>query len=204
AARSGDRFASRMALVWPGAGVLAYLYLLAANSRADLYYDPWGLLGVCRLVGWAVLVFGIVKLDVLGIELPHFVVRRGAVAGGALALLFIVAQLAQNFFSAEFGLLSGGVIAGTFLFAASPLQRAFERMGERTTKAISEPAAPAFHQPTPRQEEAFREAVRFALRDHRLTGEEEVRLFRVAEALGISAGRAMELRHEVERAQGVR
>src|SRR5204863_2694547 len=71
--------------------------------------------------------------------------KRLVAAPVALALVFIVAQVAQNFFSAKYGLYLGGVVAGTFLFAASPLQRAMERTSGRPA-AVSErqlPTAPS-------------------------------------------------------------
>lgn len=192
--RTGNGLAARMVLVWPALGCLAYLYLLAPGNNSAAYFDPWGFLGVARLVGWGILVYAIVKWDLLGVPLPHFVVRRGAVAGTALATLFIVAQLAQNFFSAEYGLLTGGIVAGAFLFAASPLQRAMERFGEGrpTRTANGRTSAPS------RQEEAFRDAVRLAWRDRRFDRREEVALANLADSLGLSAKRATEVRHAVE------
>ncbi len=149
-----------------------------------------GVFGIIRTVGAVLLVFAVVKYDVLGVPLPRLVVRRGALAGSALAVLFIVAQVAQNFFSAEYGLLMGGILAGGFVFAASPIQRAIERSSDhRKPNAASTGSAAA----------GYKAALRAAMRDGTLTRREERHLAEVAMALGISALQALDLRDEVER-----
>jgi hypothetical protein len=57
------------------------------------------------------------------------------------------------------------------------------------------------HDSASRRESLYRDALRFALLDRKVTREEELHLFRLAEELGIGAGRAMELRLEVEAGQ---
>lgn len=197
--RSHQRFPLWMALTWPTLAFAAYAYQLVPENGAA-FLDPWGMLGVIRLVGWSFLVWAILRLDLLRVPLPHFVVNRGAVAAGALATLFIVAQVAQNFFSAEYGLLTGGVMAGAFVFAASPIQRAFERMGERRPAGRrTEPTRGRSKQ----QEEAFREAVQLAFKDRRFSPEEELALARLADRIGVTAEHAVQIRHAVEREKGV-
>jgi hypothetical protein len=149
-----------------------------------------GVFGIIRTVGAVLLVLAVVKHDVLGVPLPRLVVRRGVLAGSALAVLFVVAQVAQNFFSARYGLLMGGVLAGGFVFAASPIQRAIERYSDRPKPdaAISGSSAAG-----------YKAALRAAMRDGTLTRREERHLAEVAMALGISAVQALDLRDEVER-----
>lgn len=176
--------------------------LLAGGALVGILVSPrfaidptvFGLFGIMRTIGAVFLALAVVKYDLLGVPLPHVVVKRGVVAGAALAILFIVAQVAQNFFSAQYGLLGGGVIAGTFLFAASPVQRAFE--GARNGLRGNEPKTTVRR---PRGEKLYREALRIALVDRKVTKEEELHLFQLAEELGLGAGRAFELRQVVER-----
>lgn len=195
--RSGNRFGLAVGLAWLGLGLLGYLYqLLPANADARLH-DAYGLNGIMRLVGWVILVYAILRADLLQIKLPRLAVSRGAVAAGALATLFIVAQIAQNFLSAEYGLVSGGIIAGAVLFAASPVQRAIERVSERR------PSKQAPRAGVP-DETAFRQAVELAFRDRRFDESEEIALAKLADRLGVSAHRTAEIRHQVERAKGVR
>jgi hypothetical protein len=149
--------------------------------------------GITRAVGAVLLVLAVIRGDVLQVPLPRIAVRRGAIATGALALLFIVAQVAQNFFSAEYGLLMGGVLAGGFVFAASPLQRAIERSGDRQKPGSAAPASAVV---------AYKAALRAAMRDGTLTRREERHLAEAAVALGISPVQALDLRDAVEREPG--
>lgn len=151
--------------------------------------DAIGPFGIIRTVGAVLLVLAVVKYDVLDVSLPRIVVRRGPLAGGALAVLFVVAQVAQNFFSAKYGLLIGGVLAGIFVFAASPVQRAIERYSDRDKPEATSEAARA----------GYKAALRAAMRDRSLTRDEERHLAEVAMALGISPVQALDLRDEVER-----
>ncbi|MGQ0535209.1 MAG: hypothetical protein ACT4PT_03965 [Methanobacteriota archaeon] len=181
--------AALLALV--AAGLLGVLHGVFVFGNGNNY----GAFGIVRTIGAVLLVLAIVRHDLLGVPLPRIAVRRGPLAAGALAVLFVVAQVAQNFLSAKYGLLMGGIVAGAFLFAAHPIQQAIERRhgppgpahGQRPTAHAAE------------QEDIYRGALRLALRDKRLTRGEEADLHRLAEALGIRPGRAHEMLDEVER-----
>jgi hypothetical protein len=161
-----------------------------------------GTFGAVRTVGAIFLVLAVVKGDVLEVQLPRLAVRRGAIATGALAALFIVAQVAQNFFSAQYGLYMGGLVAGVFLFAASPIQRSFERMGNRLPAPTPSGARDGL--PDPSRFEAYRAAVRAAVADGVMTPTEEEHLADVAHHLNLSPRDALRLRREVEREMGAR
>lgn len=167
--------------------------LVLALTGAPSY--DYGSFGIVRTFGAFFLALAVLKFDLLGVPLPRLAARRGTVAAGALAALFIVAEVAQNFLSAEYGLLMGSVVAGALLFATSPIQRAMERVGEQGTRVI-DARAPA--RDAARRETVFREALRVALRDKRVTRAEEVHLHRLAEELGIGAGRAHEILVQAE------
>lgn len=172
------------------AGFLGLVFMLLDSSRFQDYYGAYGII---RTVSAVFLVVAIVRHGLLGVPLPHFAVKRGVLATGALAALFIVAQVAQNFFAAEYGLLMGGVVAGAVVFAASPLQRAME------ARSASRSTSPTAHTvPVARRERTYRNALRLAMRDRKLTAAEEAHLFELAEDLGIGAGRAFQLKREVE------
>lgn len=194
AARGGGRRASVVAMAFPAIALAGLLVFYLARVPADLVAeDPTGSRGVVRTLAWIVLVTAIVRHDLLGLGLRKATVSRGSIAAGALATLFIVAQVAQNFFSAEYGLLTGGIVAGTFLFAAQPLQRAMER--------VVSPSGPAPAAPRPSDERAeaiYVDALRIALKDRRLSREEELHLAELGERLGIPARKALALRHQVE------
>ena len=170
--------------------LVAFLGAALGPTFADHGGAGFGTFGVLRTIGAVLLAVAVLRYDLLGVPLPRFVARRGGIATAALAALLVVAQVAQNFLAAQYGLLMGGVVAGALVFAASPIQRAIERRD----------AAPARVPPaTADNEDAYRRALRIALKDRVVTEDEEIHLADLGERLGIPAGRARELRHEVER-----
>lgn len=174
---------------------VAGLALILVNGVP--FHEDYGGYGLARTVGAAVLAHAILRANLLGVPLRELHVSRAAAATGALATLFVVAEVAQNFFAAEYGLLTGGVVAGVVLFVAQPLQRAAERVGTGTLAlARRAPDAPD------RRAELYRRAVRFAIREGGISAEEELHLFEVAEELGVGAGEAMRIRREIEREAG--
>jgi hypothetical protein len=193
--RSPGRWAG-WAVIW---GTL--LVILFGQSEAWLLgTTDTSAVGILRTV--AALLVGLALLG-RGLEIqpaPRVPARRGTLAAAALATLFIVAQVAQNFLSAEYGLLTGGVIAGVVLFAANPVQKAFEGMGEHKTTDGRQRGPAAARK---RHETLFRDAVRLAAKDRRFDHEEELTLARLADSMGLSTERATEIRHDVEREKGV-
>lgn len=168
---------------------------IGMGLASSFFTDPsvFGIFGIMRTVGAACLAIAVAKYNLLGVPLPRFAVKRGVLATAALAALFVVAQVAQNFFAAQYGLLMGGVVAGAVVFAASPIQRAMERASDRKSPATAAPTAA----PAARRERTYRNALRIALRDRKLTAQEEAHLFELAEDLGIGAGRAFQIKSEV-------
>lgn len=203
-AQGGGRPARNAALL-PAAGMLAGMLAISFVGTSGMGSDglprDWGGVGIARILGWTILVYAIVKADILNLDLGKRSIDRSTLAAGALALLFIVAQVAQNFLSASYGLITGGIVAGAFLFAAQPLQRAMERITEGPRNGQAQARGPAGASASESKREAYRRALRVALRDRVLTPEEEVELAHVAHELGLSAPEAVALKHDVERAQ---
>lgn len=180
---------------------------LAAVSLAGLALSPLvapempdttGGIGVARVLGAACIAWAVLRHDLLGVGLRGRTIRRGTVATGALAALLIVAQVAQNFLAAQYGLLMGGVVAGSLIFAASPLQRAIEARGNGNATPTTTPTG------DDRASELYRATLRRYLRDGTLSREEERHLAHLAGELRIDAGHAFEMREEIERETGVR
>lgn len=114
-------------------------------------------------------------------------ISRAALAMMFLGVFFIVAQVAQNYLSEEFGYLTGGIAAGAMLFAVAPLQRVAERLA-RVDRAP----------PDDRAADVYREAVELTLLDRAITPREERHLAHLAERLGLAAGSAMDIRLAVQ------
>lgn len=168
-------------------------WLLGMFGGTELF-DAREVVGYLRIAGVVLIVVALLKYDLLGAGLTTRSIRRGTLATGALAALFVVAQIAQNFLSDTYGLVMGGVVAGAFLFAAQPLQRAMERL--TAPGAAPEPGMPMA---VPEREASYRAALRFALKDKQLTPDEERSLVVLAHDLGIPPRRAYELRDEMQR-----
>lgn len=188
AAAKGARRAVWVALAIPAFMLLGEVLALALTFPVAFNS---GVLGACRTLTVALVALAFARSGLLGGQLA---IRRGTIATGLLAIVLIVAQVMQNFLEAQYGLLMGGVVAGAFLFMAAPLQRMIER---GHAPALPAPVAAGEH------DEAYRAAIRVALRDRRLTRDEEVALADVAERLGIGARRAAEIRHDVEQERGI-
>lgn len=187
------RLARSTALAIPGVA------LLGAGVTAFLNWEAtyeFGIPGAFRTLGWGILAMTILQHELLGRSLPRLVVSRGSLATAALAALFIVAQIAQEFFASEYGLLLGGVVAGTLLFAANPVQRAMERVTESPRPTHGRVGPDAARDDS--QHLAYKRALRLALRDRRVTPDEELEMARLAEDLGIGAASALVLRRQVE------
>lgn len=165
-------------------GVLA-IGTLSQVTR--VFFPAFGTIGIVRTMAALVLGLVVMRGGLWGAARPLVRIPATALAAGALAVLFIIAQVAQNFLSAEYGLLAGGVLAGVFLFVASPLQRAFEAM--RTPK----PRYNIGPDTTRNGEAAYRGALRLSLRDRHLSAKERLDLARLADELGLTARRAAEL-----------
>lgn len=176
------------------AGKLPAVTLFAVGVVAivagSLSERDFGERGIARAIAFALIAYAFLRH--LGASTSAARGNRTAAITGALAALFIVAQVAQNFLSAQYGLLMGGVVAGALLFAAQPIQRAIEG------RAPGPAPGPA----DGRKEEAYRKALRFALRDGHVSREEELHLHEIAQVLGIPGRRAHELLIETERERG--
>ena len=168
--------------------------MLDAAFLGGQFVSPW--VGVVRSVGAALIAIAILREGALGFDLAIPTARRGTLATIGLVGFFAVAQIAQTYLSGTMGIVLGGVAAGVLLFAAAPLQRAAERLasGERESQSPTTGRDPGEH-----ARHSYRLAVKAALADGSITREEDVHLADLAQHLGIGAGDAVRLRHEVER-----
>lgn len=172
--------------------------VLVTLGAESTFGDSVGVSGIARLLAFAMVGYALLRFDPYGEHAPASRSRRVVIAPFALALLFIVAQITQNFFAAAYGLIMGGIVAGAFLFAASPIQRAMERVGDRGRGPTDVARGPAA------AEESYLLALRLAFRDRVLSREEERGLVVLAHDLGIAPRRAHELQDQVEREMEVR
>lgn len=163
-----------------------------------------GVYGVARTLAILVFVYAILRHQLLGLDVKvRFAIKTSTIAGLFLGVLLIVANVAQNYFGAEYGVIYGGAAAGLLFFALAPIQRAAERFAHKavpiTGSVVAVESAGAAG-----KEEAYRAALRVALRDRKLTRDEELGLAHLSDELGLTHKRARELWHEVEGGKGAR
>lgn len=190
-ANRGRRVAGFVFMLGPfGYGFLAAVMTLSWPSPDASSFTSPGL-GVMRSLAAGVLAYACVRYA--GLPQAERGKSRATLAAAALAVLFIVAQITQNFFEANNSLILGSVLAGAFLFAAAPVQRAIERATHKDPALIETQGVRTDVATAARREDVYLNAVRIALHDRHLTRPEEIHLHRLAEELGIGAGRAHEL-----------
>ncbi|MGQ0536310.1 MAG: hypothetical protein ACT4PT_09580 [Methanobacteriota archaeon] len=181
--------------------ILFFAALAAIGSAAAKLAGDDGFAGVARLLGALVLTVALLRGQFLEVDLKlRWSISRSTTAALFVAVFFVASESAQAFFGDENPWL-GIVAAGALVFAIQPLSRVADRLAERAVP-IGHPAPSVAASAAARREHAYRDAVRLALRDRTLTREEERRLLRLAEELGIPAGRAAALHEEVERERG--
>lgn len=169
--------------------------LLLQGEPLEIYRSAGNLAGAL-LLAYTILGGLVPGLDVK----VRFAVGKSTVAAVFILVFFFASEAAQQFFGEQFGSAYVGIAAaGMLVFALAPLQRAAERIAAHAVPVAAPASAPQEPAATNDHEEMYRDAARRALRDARLTREEERHLFRLARGLGISADRAHELLVEAER-----
>ncbi|HLE96634.1 MAG TPA: hypothetical protein VI997_04620 [Candidatus Thermoplasmatota archaeon] len=192
-------------LAWHGgvAGRLAAVAVLLFLAASTLFVGSMpanvGPPAAVARLGLPVLVaYALVRQRLFDVDVKiKWTIKRGTLAAVFLAVFFVVAQLAQTFFTESYGLVVGGVAAGLLLFAIAPLQRMAERVADRAMPGVTDLRALA---EASGKEEAYRAALEMALADRVITRHEERALAKLAHELGIPGPRALDLREEAERA----
>ncbi len=153
--------------------------------------------GIARILLAASLAYAVVQHGLLGIDVKlRFAISKSTIAAVFIAVFFIASETAQQFFGDTLGSTYVGIAAaGALVFAMAPLQRVAERLAEKAVPPITPPSPMA---DATRAAATYQAAVRAALRDGRVTRNEEVHLAEVAELLGLGPRDATRLRHEIE------
>ncbi len=155
--------------------LVAVLLAAVANTAFSLRLSQFGVIGIARILAIVPFLYGIFGLDLLGVPLPRRVFRGGTLASVGLAVLFVAAQIMQNFLGARFGIVVGGAVAGFAVFAVMPLQKAAERVVAKHPKR-ARPSSGA---------ELYRKLVEMAWADGSLGAKERLMLRQVREHIGL-------------------
>lgn len=181
-------------VAWTPKSRVAPWSLLGLALTGGLVTTFWpnfaGAIGIARMFCALGLAYAVLRGDLLETGTSGLRLRGGVLATTALASLFIVAQVAQNFLAAQYGLLMGGVVAGTLVFAANPIQRAMEQQGSGPLRRTARKDRDA------ENERVYQLTLSKYLADGVLSPEEELALAHLVDQLGLTARRALELRQE--------
>jgi hypothetical protein len=151
-------------------------------------FEVSGLPGVARAAAVAVLAYAILRHQLLDIDVRvKWTIRRGTLAALFLAVFFIVASIAQNYLSASYGILFGGVATGVMLFALAPLQRVAERVANTAMPDVK----PVESLTGDERAALYREQLALAYGDGHVTADERVLLDHLRRRLSIDAEHAM-------------
>jgi hypothetical protein len=162
--------------------------------------DGTGVYGFVRVAAVGMLAYAILRHHILGIDVKvRWTISKSTVAATFIAVFFIASETAQQFFGETLQSTYLGITAaGALVFALAPLQRAAERLAARAIPVAADAGPVAIAAARSRREEAYSNAIRVARRDGAVSREEAGHLHRLAEELGIGAGRAHELWTQAE------
>ena len=181
------------------AGAVAAARAAGSASAIEAAEGVWtAASGLWDLTFPAILAYAVLRHQLLDVDVKlRWTISKSTTAAIFIAVFFLASEGAQIFFGRDQELV-GLAAAGALVFAMTPLQRAAERLAERAVPvATSTGATPAL--PAARGAQSYRRAVRFALRDRKLSHDEEVELATIAHDLGLSGPDATRIRLEVER-----
>lgn len=151
-----------------------------------------GSAGVARILMISILAYGILRHQLLGIDVKiKWTIKQSTIAAMFIGLFFIISEVAAEFFSDRVGTYLGIVAAGILVFTMAPLQQFAQRFADKAmpgVKAVAEMTGDE-------RARLYEEQVRGAWQDGVLSREEREMLERLRSGLKIS----VEAAHDIER-----
>jgi len=146
-----------------------------------------------RTLGAGILAYAIVRHQLLGIDVRvRWTIKQSTVAAIFVGVFFVVSELAQQTFSAQYGSFVGIAAAGALLFALAPLQHFAERVA-----TVAVPGAKPVGEMTGAQRaDLYRTLAKQAWADGVLTLDERGMLDAARQQLGLSNDEATRLERE--------
>jgi hypothetical protein len=191
------RLARNVALLVPAMMLLGLLM-----ARVDAAGES-GVFGLVRLVMAALLVYAILRHQLLGLDVKvKWTLRQSTVAAAFIGVFFVVSESASTFFATSgLGSYLGIAAAGLLVFAMAPLQRAAERVANAAMPGVR----PATAMARPEREACYKNQAAAAWADGTLSEDEREMLDAAREYLGLSAEEASALEREARlEARGAR
>lgn len=161
--------------------------LIPAAVLVGMLFEPLDLRaggGVARTLSVAIFAYGILRHQLLGIDLRvRWTISKGSVAAAFVGVFFVVTELAQEIFATSTNSAYWGIAgAGALLFAIAPLQRAADRLADAATGI----RAPASMGPDERAT-LYREQARLAWADGTIGRRERMMLNHLRRELRLEA-----------------
>lgn len=159
-----------------------------------------GALGLARIVAVLVIAYGILRHQLLGIDLTvKRGIRRSTIAAIFIAVFFIVSEAAQVVFAGVVGSQILGIIAaGALVFALAPLQR--------FARSVADAAMPHAQDPDAMDDDeritVYRRQAEVAWADGALSADERALLDELRDQLGIDAEVVSEVESKVAQRGG--
>ena len=158
--------------------------------------DAFVILGcsITSVVFVLLLAYGILKVQLFDIDL-HIKrgLRRSTVAAIFVAVFLVVEQLVSNYFSGQFGVLLGAIVAGLMLFGLDHIRHFAGKLANEAMPSVS--ATPEYL--AYRKLEVYRAAYEGLYSDGQVSGKERATLDRLRVKLGIQAADALALEAQI-------
>jgi hypothetical protein len=179
-----------LSLLAPVVGLVAALPL-----AGTVLYNTGPQYGVARVLVVLVVAYGIVRYQLMGIDVKvRWTIKQSTVAAAFVGVFFVTSEGAQSFFAESTNSSMMGILAaGALVFAIAPLQRAAERVASAAVPGAKAPGELARSE----RLDLYREQLRAAWADGNLSADERRLLEVTRERLGIAAEDALRLEREV-------
>ena len=160
-----------------------------ASGLPYIFYALGSLLAV------PLIAYGILRTQLFDIDLRiRWTIKQSTIAAAFVAIMFLVSEAAENFFSAEIGGFAGLLAAAVVVFFLAPLQNFAERVAAATMPNTNKtPEYLAF-----RKMQVYEAALAEAQQEGGITKKERALLIRLRESLGISESDAEAIERELQ------
>jgi len=185
-------YAVATSVVWGGT-ILADAEGAAIIFYLDLFYRLGTLLYV------PIIAYGILRTHLFDLDLKlRWTIKQSTLAGIVVAILFMVSEGADRFFSAELGDWGGLLAAAVVVFFLAPLQRFAESVAGAAMPNTKNTAEYAMF----RKLQVYESAVNDALQQGGISPKERLLLGHLRDSLGISEADAESIETELESRRG--
>lgn len=155
---------------------------------------PYVIYALGSLLAVPLIAYGILRTQLFDIDLRiRWTIKQSTIAAAFVAIMFLVSEAAENFFSAEIGGFAGLLAAALVVFFLVPLQNFAERVANATMPNTQEtPEYIAF-----RKMQVYEAALTEARQEGGISKKERALLIRLRDSLGISESDAAAIEREL-------